>query len=411
MTLVAPTAGATVSGRAVVLKATANWSERSWINFYVDGFSNHIEYGPNGYECTANVQCTVSATWDASTYSGPYTVTAQLVDYDNIPIPGGLATAEVTVSNPVPQVTITSPTAGANVTGTAVVLKARATTDPSLSITPGWIDFYIDGAWDWVGYSSNGCDASPCTVTAAWDASNYSAGQHVVMARLTTSPDGKTVDSALVTVSVTPTAVVVVPPPPPAPVVVRSATFISFAPLRAVRSGGWAQVSGRVLVSGSGAAAPGQAVGLTMTPVVGAASAVTVTTDANGVFSGRFLTAVNGVVSASTPGSASYLASSASVSVAALAAPTCKLTTKSVRVRAKVTGSCTVPSLPKSTAVTVQYQLKGRWLTAVSMRSKTAKIAFKTSFKKKGSYPLRVVFGANRLFAATASPSMLVRVR
>lgn len=198
VTLTAPANGASVQGSAVPVAATATPSDVSdaaidRVEFYVDG-STYVDMDDTA---------PYTGTWDTGSLSGEHAVTAVAYDVDGRSATSAART--VTVDNPVPTVTITSPAPFASASGpvdlAATALPADGSGSPIARVT-----FTIDG-WLQVGDV-----AAPGPYATTWDpADDY--GQHTVVA---TAYDeaGRSASSAPVTFTVpapTPTAVVASP--------------------------------------------------------------------------------------------------------------------------------------------------------------------------------------------------------
>ena len=288
----------------------------------------------------------------------------------------------------IPQVSLTAPAAGATVSGT-VTLSATASTDATQSDEPEIISFYVDNQD--AGFDDCGGLSKSCSISVSWDATGLS-GQHTIIARVRTR-DGLTVNSAPVTVTV------------------YSGTIIKLTPTRPVRTGKRFFVSGDVVARADGKPAPGLSVKVTVAPVVGSASSLTLTTDANGHFTGSFLAKTNSVVSASTTGSPWYGASRTQAKQPVTEAPNCKLSKTTVRVGRNVSGYCTVALLPKLTTVKQQYRYKANWYSAGRGPARSTRVPISITFNRQGRYAIRLIFAGNRVYARTVGTPMPLRVR
>ena len=167
--IIAPAAGATVSGTVTVSASASDNVGVTKVEFYLDG--------------------TLQSTGTTSPYSWSWTSTSatngshSLVTkaYDAANNIGTSATVTVTVSNTSgdttpPTTSITAPTAGATVSGTVTV---SASASDNVGVTK--VEFYLDGAlqstdttspysWSWT--STSAANGSHSLVTKAYDAAN-----------------------------------------------------------------------------------------------------------------------------------------------------------------------------------------------------------------------------------------------
>jgi hypothetical protein len=213
-TVTSPTTGATVSRLVTVgVRGRVDNSQNDYptsVDLTVDGTV------VGTFPCpTTNRTCNGSVDWDSTAAAASVTFGAVVHTNKGLTAAssasGGNAT--VTVSNPGPSVSITSPVDAATVSGT-VVVDVSATTDNGLTDLPTTLVLLADG----VQVDSRSCvavhvDPHDCSQPLAWDATGLT-GSHTLVARLTTSKTPGTTDSPTVTVSVTtPSAVVVVTGP------------------------------------------------------------------------------------------------------------------------------------------------------------------------------------------------------
>ena len=197
----APTAvlqspGATLTGpvnlTAQVAPDTDFPSPISQVVFLSDG--TQVAYG------TDNTDGTWSATWDTSLGDqGSHVLTAQVTDQDGYT--GTSSGVPVTLDNPGPSVTVTSPSAGATVQGD-LVLRSSVTPNPVTGTAISNVEYDVDGT-PYVYGDSTASDWA-ATLPAGW----LTAGSHVVVAKVYDG-DGLARSSAPVTVQL------VTPPDPP----------------------------------------------------------------------------------------------------------------------------------------------------------------------------------------------------
>jgi len=138
--------------------------------------------------------CPGSVQWDATGPSGPRTLTALVTT-----VGGAIATAavDVTVANPDPAVSITSPADGASVVG-ATSVAVSASTGSTLSDFPASIAVTADGSR--IGTVPCAPLQHVCGGSVAWDATALS-GAHSLSAVLTTTDGLSATASSSVTVA------------------------------------------------------------------------------------------------------------------------------------------------------------------------------------------------------------------
>jgi len=133
VTIVNPTNGATVTGLVMITaEAQANVGV-SKVEFYIGG-TKVGEDNDSPYQYS----------WDTSSLTNNSTHTIQAKAYDTAGNVGESSMVTVTVKNPIPQITIVTPTDGETVQGT-ITIKAEASDDEGISR----VDFFINGTlWE-----------------------------------------------------------------------------------------------------------------------------------------------------------------------------------------------------------------------------------------------------------------------
>jgi hypothetical protein len=182
--MTAPANGATVSGGAVTVSATAS------DNVSVGGVQFKLDGANLGAEVTA---IPYSIMWNTTAASnGPHTITAVARDMSGNTTTS--AVVAVTVNNPVdvapPTVSMTAPANGATVSGSNVTVSATAADDVGVV----GVQFLLDGA-------PLGAEVTTAPYTIAWDATAVALGSHTVAARARDA-SGKQTTSTSVTVTV-----------------------------------------------------------------------------------------------------------------------------------------------------------------------------------------------------------------
>jgi len=138
VTVTAPTEGSTVAGQ---VQLQANASDDKGVT--------QVEFRVDGSTVGTDTTAPYAAAWDTSSVGGgPHTVEA--IATDTVGQTGGDSNA-VTVDNTPPTVAITSPSAGATVSGT-ISVQASASDNGSV----GSVQFFVDGTS--IGTDANGVD-------------------------------------------------------------------------------------------------------------------------------------------------------------------------------------------------------------------------------------------------------------
>ncbi len=182
--ITAPATGASVSGASVSLTATATPGTSltiTSVQFKIDGVNSGAPDTTNPY----------SITFDSTPLSnGSHIVTAVATDSS-----GGTTTStsvNITVNNAVTAVSISSPAAGANISGASVPVTATAT--PGGALTIANIQFKVDGV-------NKGAAVTTAPYSINLDTTSLTDGAHSLTAVATDSA-GATTTSAPVAVSV-----------------------------------------------------------------------------------------------------------------------------------------------------------------------------------------------------------------
>jgi hypothetical protein len=184
VSVTSPADGATVSGANVSLQATATDDHGVTKVEFFDGTTS-LGTDTNGADGW-------SVTWNTTAVAdGPHTIRATATDTIN---QTATDTNSVTVDNSAPSVSISSPTAGATVSGVTSVVAVASDPQGLASVT-----FFVDGTS--IGTDTNGTDGW----SATWNTIAASNGPHDLTARVTNLA-GLATTSSIVTVTVSNTA-------------------------------------------------------------------------------------------------------------------------------------------------------------------------------------------------------------
>lgn len=327
--------------------------------------------------------------WDTTELNGTFTLTARIT----VPSAPGVYTdgsITVTAANPLPQVAVTSPSPGSVVKGGTLTVHAQGTIDLSQVDHPAALQLWVDGAryglpqaCTEVDTTARTCDADFTVTQPGW------SGSHDVQVTMTT-----TLTSANSAV---------------APYLFYTATRTSLQPLAAVRAGKRVGIRGSVVGLNAGAPVAGARVVVTIAPAIGNKKTVVLRTGSTGHFSLAATISANSTVTAAVTGAAAVGASHASTKVKALAPIVCKADL-SVRHGRDGAGTCNVAHLPDGTTVSLQYQAKKKWHVLGSGTTSGTSIVISYKFGAAGKYPVRLVLGANKVYAATYGTPFVVKV-
>ena len=195
VSITAPASGATVSGAAVTVSATASDNVGvAGVQFKLDGANLGAEDTTSPY----------SVTWNSTTVTtGSHTLTA--VARDAAGNTRTSATVSVTVNNAAsdttpPTVSITAPASGATVSGAAVTVSATA----SDNVGVAGVQFKRDGA-------NLGAEDTTAPYSVTWNSTTVATGSHTLTA-VARDAAGNTRTSATVTVTVNNAASDTTPP-------------------------------------------------------------------------------------------------------------------------------------------------------------------------------------------------------
>lgn len=387
--LTSPAASATVGGViAVTATATIDASQADTpasLQLYLDGAPSGSAFTCPSGGATPKV-CNGSFPWDASGLTGTHVVQVRLGTTRGVFV---LSTgASVTVSSPAPTVTITSPTVDSTVSG-SVTVTATGQVNASQTDTAGVIQLVIDGTPQSFPQACSGADPKACPMSFTWATAGL-FGPHTVAVSFT-SAKGRVV---LATERV----------------YVFSGTTTRLSPIATLPYGHVVTVRGTLTATANGKGVGAALVDVTFTPAVGAKHTLTVRTDGLGRFSAGLKVASNTAVTA-VPRSTTYFGpSSAAGKIRVTAGISCaaKVT---VNRGAMAKGVCKVPNLLKGTKVTLQYKVGNRWLPVGSAKAGKASVSWSARFAKSGTYAVRVVVAASRVFAVSTSASSKLVVR
>jgi Bacterial Ig domain len=327
--------------------------------------------------------CQGVLSWDSTGLTGQHQVQLELVTTHGQT--GLSAAVTLTAVNPAPTVVLTSPKADATVSG-LVAVATKATVDASQTDAAKSVQLLVDGAT----VASSPCVADKsCPATISWDSRGL-AGRHTLQTFFTTT-GGRTATSGLINVWV------------------FSASQVSLVGPATVPAGKTATVTGRVTAAdGSGTA--GLKVHVTVRNSLGRTGKdVTVATGPSGGFAVSYTSVSNTVISATVAATAHYGTSSAAVTAAVLAAPTCTLKT-SIKHGAVDQLACKLGAVSNGTAISLQVRQGGSWRTVVGARTAGSTWKYGQVFAKKGTFSVRVQLSASKDFGSAATPVLKVKV-
>ncbi|MDX6209521.1 MAG: hypothetical protein QOE24_1912 [Frankiales bacterium] len=349
---------------------------------------NGVPYGAS-QACRTNGidQCATTFTWDSTGLNGPYTLSARLMTSKHPATDSAPVT--VTATNPAPTVTISAPKPGAVAHGTLSV-TATGSLDLSQSDTSVSLQLWVDGLKYGLPVA---CPltvdvAKTCTTTFTVHASTWS-GAHTVQVSVATALNSAS--------------------SPVVPWFAFTATKVALSPVATVHAGKLAVIRGKAVAVNSGGPLVGARVAVTLTPAIGKKHTLVVHTGATGRFSLATKVAVNTTISAVVTATADVGTSRAAAKAGVLAPIVCKAD-KTVGHGHFGAGTCTATHLPDRTKVTLQYESNKKWHLLVAGTTAGTTIPISFQFSKPGSYPMRLVLGANKAYVVTYGTPFVVRV-
>ena len=393
LVMTAPLDGATVTDQ-VYVGATGTVAAESGETPY--GMFLVVDGAPFGSTelCVPPVglTCTLGLLWDTSGLSGHHTVAvAFLTDTEELVTQA----VTVTVANPLPTVTISSPAANAAVSGVTPV-TATGLIDPKQLDYAKDLQLVVDGAPSGAPVPCNVASRTSCTTTFSWDASGLT-GTHQLQVRFDTAY--ASVTSAATAVSLPP-PVVVQPQPVP--------TTLTLKQTAAVVRGAAGVVHGLLTNAATHAPVGGAAVHVVFTPLHGAAASVDVLTAADGTFGAtdpsRLLIAAT-VLATTGPDLGS---ASATETLTVKVVITCHAP-KRVHHGLATTVICSTPGLVFGSVVTLHWAKDGHG----TLSGKVAKgaVRFSLSIATKGWISLWATTATTHSFVASQSRDYAVNVR
>jgi Bacterial Ig domain len=197
--VLSPVFGSAVSGVvSVSAKGTVDASQSdtpATLQLLVDGVAKG---SPQACPTGQGKSCPVTFSYDLTGLTGTHSVAARFVTGNAISVDSPFAA--LIVASPLPAVSLTSPAAGATVSG-VVSVSVSAQVDASQTDAAAAVRLFVDGA---ASGASTACPASAdpkaCAVSLSWDSTGLT-GTHVLQAMLSTT-HGVTGASPQVTVTV-----------------------------------------------------------------------------------------------------------------------------------------------------------------------------------------------------------------
>ena len=298
----------------------------------------------------------------------------------------------MTVTNPIPSVSITLPTAGQTVSGITAI-STTGVMPAELSYSLNFIEYYVDGASQSFKYcnSSTSLDPKQCTLGFTWDTTGLS-GTHTLNARFYYDGNQTYVTSTPVTVRV------------------WTGTYVNFSAVTPVRAGTWVTVGGRVTSSVTGQPIPGATVNLVDQSGLGVIRTVRLKTDGAGWFRMAAKVYVNHTFTASTARGSWFGPSRRAYVVGVVATISCRLAARSVYAGQGLSGSCRVNYLPAGTRVWLQYDDGYSWRIFGTWSASGNYIPFYMRFGYSGRYFVRLVVGGSPRYVQTASAPFVLQV-
>ncbi|MDX6230679.1 MAG: hypothetical protein QOI76_4069 [Frankiales bacterium] len=386
--ITAPTAGATVSGLVSVSVAgnvdpaeTGTARTLLQVDGTAYGLAKACDYAAYG------ANCPTTFTWDSTGVTGSHVL--QVVLTTPTHPAGSTSNVTVTAANPAPTVTITSPKPGAVAHGTLTV-TATGSVDLSQSDTSVLLQLWVDGLKYGlpVACPLTVSTAKTCSTTFTVHEPTWS-GAHTAQVAVATALNSAS--SAVV------------------PWFAYTATKVVLNPIATVHSGRLAVIRGRAVALNDGGPLVGARVAVTLAPAIGKRHTLIVHTGATGRFSLATKVAVNTAIRAVVTRTADLGNSLADARVRVLAPIVCKAD-RTVRHGRFDSGTCTVAHLPHGTKVSLQYQSNKRWHVLGAGTTAGTSIPISFQFSKPGSYPIRLVLGANKAYVRTSGTPFVVRV-
>jgi hypothetical protein len=391
---------------ATVLKGRVTISGAARIGTRITGHVTTLKLYADGKQigttktCSANVSpCTYSAVWD----------TTLVPNASQVPIQVQVTTSStgakefnsdaklVTLRNPRPAATFTSPTNGDVVSGSAVTIRVGLKTDATQSDVPKSAAIYRNGSS--TPFDTYTCTSGThtCLATFTWNASR-SAGVSSFVVKVRTSKNRLGASAVR-------------------KLYASSLARVTLVGAGTVDNGTQVRISGRLIAVRTGLPLAGQRVSIVRDPAIGSTVRGSVTTSSTGRFSITFPVTSNTRITAQsvsvrTPLGEIYIPSDLGAASQTVRAPiTCRVNDSVVSAGERGTGSCRVPGLPFNTALALRYTLNGATRVLATGTSSSSTIPFVYQFPRRGFYQLRVSLSGNRVYAATVSDPLSVTVR
>ncbi|BEP13395.1 Ig-like domain-containing protein [Acidothermaceae bacterium B102] len=387
VSVTSPVASSTVAGMVSVgLSGTVNPGQTDSgvsLQLLVDGVATGSPTTcPAGGDPKA---CAVSVPWNATGLSGTHVLQAVFASAKVAATTSAGVT--VTVSNPAPSATIVTPTAGATVSGVVTVTFSGAV-NAALTDTAKSAFVALDGV---VRGTQVACPASSDLRACATSFSVNTvglAGPHTLTVTFLTTLGQQVVASEKI--------------------FVFSSTKTTLGAIAPVTAGHTASVKGTVEDIGTGFGLAGQPVQVTFTPAAGKKHTVVVHTDGRGHFATAYKLTVNTVVRAVLAGPAYYGVSSASRKIAVTAAVSCAKA--SAKHGAALVGTCKAVGLAKGVKLALQVKVGSHWVALGKATAGAGTVSYAARFATAGTYAVRVVVVAGKIFAAGSGAAFSVAV-
>jgi hypothetical protein len=351
------------------------------LTFFIDGVAKST------FDCVRGnmlQSCSSTFAWDTTGHNGSHTLSASIETRNNVTVLTDPIT--VTVNNPDPTVTITSPAANDVVFG-LVQVHVESAVDQNVLDSADTLSFHVDGTQ----LSSYNCGlagfAKACAVTFPWNTAGLT-GSHTLTAVITTK-NGVAITSAALQVSV------------------FAPSTLSITSPGIIRTGRSAHIHGHLQGSIDHLPISGAEVTVLVKPATGTSTVLRATTDAAGNYSVAFKVTTNATLSAGWHGSPTFGPASATAKLSASLALSCKAVKARVFKGQPVRVSCKVPGLVSGLPVQLQLSQMRTWHTVVVASAGGTNRLLPYRPTTKGKRTFRVYVPASRLFAKSVSAQIV----
>lgn len=288
-------------------------------------------------------------------------------------------------------VVITSPAADAVAKTSPLIVHATGSVDLSDTGKPASMQLWVDGLKYGLPWACKDPVTTAKTCVGTFKIYTVAmAGRHTMQVTMTADDD-----------MVTPSAA--------QPFYAYSKVKLSLNPVATVAAGKLGIIRGVATTVTDKKPLAHVKISLTLAPAFGSKHVVTVMTGATGHFSIATKIVANTAIGAKIAATRSTGLGAATTTAHATAPVSCKVD-PTVRYQAYDSGMCTVPHLPAHTKVALQYQSNKKWHTLVAGTVNSSPIPISFTFGRRGTYPMRLVVSANKVYVTTYGKPFTVRV-